>query len=365
MTTGNKGEWSEIYVFLKLLGEGKLYAADANLNRISELFFPIVKIIRLEIKKEREYFTNGEITIVDATSKKIILKVSKVEFLEKANELFKELKISKGSAFTVPSIESFLKSIDITKVKNSGSKKTDLKIVVHDLHTGSKPILGFSIKSMIGKEATLFNGGKGTNFIYKFTNIEITEKEIKYLNSLTPTDKESKITFRINALLSKGAKINFVGVQSDKLQHNLEMIDSKLPEILSDVLLYRYAYGTKSSFTELLKILLKKNPLKFNLSHSHPFYEYKLKNFLTDIALGMTPEKIWKGVYDATGGIIIVKEDGDVVCYHIYNRNEFQNYLLLNSKLNQTSTTRYEWGYLYSQEGFPYIKLNLCVRFID
>jgi type II restriction enzyme len=143
------------------------------------------------------------------------------------------------------------------------------------------------------------------------------------------------------------------------------MIDSKLPEILANVLLYRYAYGTKPLFTELLKKLLEQNPLKFDLSSSHPFYEYKIKNFLTDIALGMTPETIWKGVYDATGGIIIVKEDGDIVCYHIYNRNEFQDYLLFNTKLNQTSTTRYDWGYLYLQNGIPHIKLNICVRFID
>ena len=26
----NKGEWSELYVFLKLLGDGVLYAADAH-----------------------------------------------------------------------------------------------------------------------------------------------------------------------------------------------------------------------------------------------------------------------------------------------------------------------------------------------
>jgi HpaII restriction endonuclease. len=30
---GNKGEWSEIYTFLKLLADGKLYAADENLTR--------------------------------------------------------------------------------------------------------------------------------------------------------------------------------------------------------------------------------------------------------------------------------------------------------------------------------------------
>ncbi|MBD3211216.1 MAG: HpaII family restriction endonuclease, partial [Candidatus Lokiarchaeota archaeon] len=30
--TGNKGEWSEIYVFFKLLADGKLYAADGDLQ---------------------------------------------------------------------------------------------------------------------------------------------------------------------------------------------------------------------------------------------------------------------------------------------------------------------------------------------
>ena len=32
--SGNKGEWSEIYVFLHALAVGKLYAADENLNMI-------------------------------------------------------------------------------------------------------------------------------------------------------------------------------------------------------------------------------------------------------------------------------------------------------------------------------------------
>ena len=38
--TGNKGEWSEIYTLLKLLGEGKVYAGDQNLNKIQNLFYP-------------------------------------------------------------------------------------------------------------------------------------------------------------------------------------------------------------------------------------------------------------------------------------------------------------------------------------
>ena len=34
----NKGEWAEAYTFVRLLGEGQIYAADENLNKIDERF---------------------------------------------------------------------------------------------------------------------------------------------------------------------------------------------------------------------------------------------------------------------------------------------------------------------------------------
>lgn len=43
---GNVGEWSEIYTLLKLLGEGKVYAGDQNLEKIKDLVYPIIMIIR-------------------------------------------------------------------------------------------------------------------------------------------------------------------------------------------------------------------------------------------------------------------------------------------------------------------------------
>jgi hypothetical protein len=45
--TGNKGEWGEIYTLLKLLGEGKVYAGDRDLNKIQNLFYPPVGGINL------------------------------------------------------------------------------------------------------------------------------------------------------------------------------------------------------------------------------------------------------------------------------------------------------------------------------
>ena len=34
--SGNKGEWSEIYIFLKLMSDGKVYAADKNRRKITK-----------------------------------------------------------------------------------------------------------------------------------------------------------------------------------------------------------------------------------------------------------------------------------------------------------------------------------------
>ena len=40
--TGNKGEWSELYAFVKLLSTGKLYAADEELNILTDTYFPVL-----------------------------------------------------------------------------------------------------------------------------------------------------------------------------------------------------------------------------------------------------------------------------------------------------------------------------------
>lgn len=41
-----------------------------------------------------------------------------------------------------------------------------------------------------------------------------------------------------------------------------------------------------------------------------------MKVLLIDVALGMTPAKEWNGRYDANGGYIVIRKDGEIVCYH-------------------------------------------------
>jgi hypothetical protein len=357
MLSGNKGEWSEIYVFLKLLATGRLNAADENLDAIANAYYPIIKILREQNNSSFEYHFDTAIKIIDANNKEELLTIPISEFIQQSETLFYSLKKAKGRSFSFPEINEFLDKVKVTNLAANSRDKSDINIVVHDLNTGLKPKLGFSIKSMLGKNSTLFNAGNTTNFIY-----EIQTKQKINVNQINSIDEQPKILNRLKALKIKP---NFSHIESSTLELNLRLIDSDLPEILAEMLVLKYSTSGLSLFNETIKLLKEANPLNFDMSQNHPFYEYKLKNFLTDSALGMTPATKWEGKYDATGGIIVVKQDGDIVCYHIYNRNEFQKYLVNNTRFEQASTSRYNFGSVYEENGRYFIKLNLQIRFTN
>ncbi|WP_204987459.1 HpaII family restriction endonuclease [Sphingobacterium bovisgrunnientis] len=382
MLKGNKGEWSEIYVFLKLLAEGKLYAADENLDPIATIYYPLIKIFRKEGTQEREYIYNGEIKIVEGTRGDLLFAVPTIQFVHYSQILLDLLKSTDGRSMVFPIIEEFLSLIDVKQVKINNTDKSDIQLMVHDLNTGMSPKLGFSIKSMIGKDSTLFNPGAGTNFIYKIKGATSENFDLVDFNSSTlfvpkGSKVKSKIAQRIISLENQGYEVEFDHIQSDNLTLNLQLIDGQLPELLGQMVYLKYKNGI-SNTRHLIEMLKEINPLQYDQSKGHPFYEVKIKNFLTESALGMTPETIWTGVYDATGGIIIVKRTGEIVCYHIYNRKEFQEYLVHNTRLEQASTSEddtnpgnvkagktkpYKFGWVYKENEDYFIKLNLQVRF--
>lgn len=357
--TGNKGEWSEIYVFLKLLAEGKLYAADRRLEPITQLFYPILAILRTDAAGARHYVRNSKIKILDPVNKSILCEVEVGRFVAAAELLLSKIKESSKSSFEVKEIEEFLRSIDVQSLKARSSDKRDISIAVHDLQTNMNPVLGFSIKSSLGSASTLLNPGKTTNFVYSITGQPFNNTEVQEVNNI---NEGSKVRERLQAIKNKGRSIRFVDIPNRNFKLNLQMIDTVMPDIVAEMLLLFY-FGQGNGVRDLVERLEENNPLGFDQDLKHPLYEYKVKNLLTDIALGMTPAALWKGKYDATGGYIIVKADGEVVCYHIYNRYEFQKYLLDNTRLDTPSTSRYGFGSIYSANGSQFIKLNLQIRF--
>lgn len=387
---GNKGEWSELYTTLKLLADGKIYAADDKMEKVESLVYPILKILREEKEKSRNYSINGNIQITDPITNTLLCEVSKSDFLEAAQIVFTNITKLKGRSINLnrfdqkDALVEFLKKIDISALKAKSTDKSDIIIQIHDQTTGSTPTLGFSIKSMIGHKSTLFNPGAGTNFIFEVTGINnLPSFNINKFNQDTYNSK-SKIKNRISKIEELGCNLNFIGTQSDILELNLRLIDGDLPEILAHLLKYRFSTGT-TKLTKLLDKLYEENPLGYNLQYNHPFYKYKIIKFLYDAALGMTSETIWNGEIKANGGVIIVKNDGDILAYHTYHKQKFEEYLLNSTFLEQPSTSEdkmnpgypetknkypnknikeFQYGWLYQDGQQYYLKLNLQVRFI-
>ncbi len=357
MLKGNKGEWSEIYTLLKLLGDKEMSIGDKDLNKVPGLLYPIIKILRDEKDESYEYSVEDEIKIIQDES--VVISIGIDEFKSKAKLLLSKIKESENASFEIPEIEGFLNQIRCSSLKAGSSVKTDIRIIVHDLKTNQQPELGFSIKSQLGSPSTLLNAGKTTNFIYEVSG-NIDGNDVELINSI---EERGKIKARIEEIYNKGCELDFLDTEKDIFKNNLVLIDSLLPNILAEIVKIFYS-SSYSKVSEVVLELERDNPLNFDTKYNHKYYKYKIKKFLTEVAVGMMPGTVWGGVYDATGGYLIVKEDGNILAYHLYNRNEFENYLYYNTKLETADSSRHDFGKIYNKNGNFFFKLNLQIRFI-
>ena len=164
----------------------------------------------------------------------------------------------------------------------------------------------------------------------------------------------------INKIIKENGTLEYRKMNNQIFEDNLVLIDSNMDKIIAETLLYFYKDGI-SNCKEMVEKLEKENPMNYGNVNA---YRYKLKKFLTAIALGMKPTTVWDGLDEATGGYIVVTKEGNVLAYHIYNRNYFEEYLLSNTKYETVSTSRHDFGEVYSENGEDFIKLNVQVRFI-
>lgn len=339
-----------------------MYAADEYVNRLEDIYFPILKIIRTDEENRDVDYAIGQ-TICICRNGELLGEVSNDVLAQNAEILFG--RIFEGAdeekgAFEIPEIDTFLKDMKIKQIKAPAGDKVDIRMQIHDIKTGHNPVAGFSIKSDVGNPPTLLNAGKNTRFKYEIFGIN--DKDMEELNAIDKSVDKNYMKARMEELFKRAKNVRYLGMLSDTYEDNLTMIDSMLPEIYGDFILYHYMtmqYPHVDCET-LCEVLEQKNPLRYRKSN---IYTYKIKKLLCAAALGMTPGKEWDGNEAATGGYIIVKRDGDVVCYHLYNRNFFEDYLLKNTTIDRPSASRYDYAYVYKEDGHYYIDLNIQIRF--
>lgn len=197
------------------------------------------------------------------------------------------------------------------------------------------------------------NAGRTTNFVYEIVNFHGDADEINGIRG------KSKIRDRLNALRNSSDGVIFREPASRAFAKNLRLVDSQFPKIISEFLLDFY-YGNASSVRELSENFAKNNALGISKNETY----VKMKTFLRCVALGMVPGKEWNGYLQSYGGYIVVKNDGELVCYYLYNDDKFRDYLFENTKFDTASSERHGFGKIYRADDKYFINLNLQIRFI-
>ena len=351
---GNKGEWSEVYAFFKLLADGRIHCGDGQLNRYDDKFYPILEIFRDDAVDRNSYKIQVAKNNILVAGNSINIEIPQERFKEEAETLLKKIQ-NKDNDTDFSYLEPFMNIIQCNTVKAKSSDKADIRIVLHNINTGSKPELGYSIKSKLGAESTLINSNKdGTNFIYKISGV--FPEQIEKFNSF------DKFKNKFDYLYSIGANINYCKTANTTLHNNLTLLDLGIERIIAESLLIYYS-GNGRTLKDVTDMVTKSDPLNIVNGTDQPLYTYKVQQFLLAFALGMTSSTPWYGKFNANGGYLVVKEDGDIICYHFFDRNDLEDYLFLNTRFETPSTSRHKFGDIYTENGECFLKLNLQVRF--
>ena len=333
----NKGEWTELYSFLKLINDKKLILADKDLN-IQNGFdhFNVTKVTTLNIM-ESCYLQDNDVVLVKNATTGFENKIKVSDFLN--TNILKKLSnsIKNGSrTFNIPEFNLIQNRLGISIVKGGNSnQKADIVLDINN-NKISKENEGFGIKSYLGSKPTLLNASGNTNFIFEILNFE--PSAIDAVNSI---DTRTKLKDRIEKIHTLGGAFRFSKIETESMEYNLSMVDSLIPKIMSTMLLEFYLNRTNGISSNLENIFNNADTFGTDLIS----LQVKVKRLLVAILLGFFAGKKWDGNY-VSNGTIVVKETGEQVGFHIIDKASLENYLFENIKFDTPSTTRHRFGSL-------------------
>lgn len=210
------------------------------------------------------------------------------------------------------------------------------------------------------KNPAFFNANQeSTTVIYKIVGRDFSKMKIKEINQLkTRTTLKDRIS-RINKL---GAKIVFSHVEIQALDFNLQKVDTCFPQILGALFLERFS-GKENSLSELVKRIGKNNPLEFPDLPKN-FYSHKIKRFLLDVVLGLTPNENCDCDALKMKMYLVAQKDREKLNYIFLYSDEFSSYLLKNLILESPCIKKHRFGEIETDNsGNLIFKLNLQIRF--
>ncbi|MFI3331925.1 MAG: HpaII family restriction endonuclease [Rikenellaceae bacterium] len=349
--TKNKGEWSELYVFVQTLLNREIHLANKDLSAKDDTI-KIAKVTTLNNTKS--YFVNdsSEVIIKDKESNIEVNKVDMTDLItpEVLETLRDKIKEGRGT-FEIEDFEVIQDALGLSIVKGgSSSQKAD---ILFDVKTDKYEAIdeGYGIKSYLGSNPTLFNASGSTNFIFKINGLD--ETKVDEINNIKT---RTKIVDRMCAIEENGGRFEYIGAENKNLNLNLRTVDGDMPDLVGKMLMCYYKERI-SAVKQIVEYICK------DVNNDELLLvEMKIKRLLLDILLGFFPGKRWNGEY-AANGTVVVKESGESVAFHIIDQKEFKEYLFENIKFDTPSSTRHRFGRIYMEKEGLYFKLNMQLRF--
>jgi DNA (cytosine-5)-methyltransferase 1 len=351
-TNRNKGEWTELYSFLKIILDKKIYFSNEFLEKTPD-FFEVHKVSTLNIREEVELLDGG----IKINNGVVTTSYNDDEVIGNHDlDKFKDAIQNGKSAFALQDIEAIFRKMGIS-ITHGGNSNQKADIIL-DISQSNLPYKdeGFGIKSYLGASPTLLNAsGSNTNFIYEIKNFNDFLME-----ETNKIDTRTKIKDRLSYIFSENCSLIFSRVESETMQYNLSVLDSEMPSIVSDMLLNFYLNRENNISSNLADLYVKK---KHNRLIDLDGATIKVKRFLVAVLLGLFTGKKWDGKY-SSNGTIVVKNDGSQVAFHIVKLSILEDYLFNVIKFDTPSTTRHRFASVYKErDGKFYLKLNLQLRF--
>ena len=345
-TKKNRGEWSELYALLHILGTGKIRSS----TRDEDAFDFEVVSVSLIIDGVNHTFRikESDIELIDTTSNIVIELVPRSQLLDQSKLLLAKIKTEKGRSFAIPVMAQIMSLLRIDKVAGS-SEKSDLSLKIYDPRIKRETEQGFSIKSFVGGKPTLLNAAGTTNIDFTIAG-KISDADIIELNKLGPIEI-------VTSLYEFGCRLT-APQMDNRFVENLRMIDSQMDLLLAHIVLASFQ-GKGRGMNDILQILVSTNPLSYPLSNCEIRYVHKIKDLIEAVALGMRPSKPWAGTAEAKGGHLIVTSTGEVICHHALDKDTLRSYLFDNLTIDTPSQKRHKFGKIINRR----INLNFQIRF--
>ena len=237
--------------------------------------------------------------------------------------------------------------------------KNDIIIEVRDGQTAIVSVMGFSIKSKFGQNATLFNAGSSSQFLFKLSNCN--DQTMAEFNVIKDGNGRGWSLCK-DYLSSHNIGMEFDRTQYPTYGNNLFLVRESMAKILAWCVYDRLVVSSTSyGVMETVERMAEANPL--GVPSPAIYYEKALKDFLMAGFTGMTAGNMWDGKEQVNGGYIVVMDDGDVICYHSSDRETFRDYLYRNTYFEYVSADKYSWSRIIKIDGEYFLPLNISVRF--